>query len=213
MHDCQKPRQRYIYLGCTQPFGHFRQTGDSFVMPDDGKPYFLAYHSEYERGTKKPKVICALFPFFGSNELKFSPHAELSRYDGVFAIDTNGPRANGVAATAVAIASRSLTSIRLHGSRTFRPATPKPEREAWVKFLRQFPGSANGHYCLVVDSELGALAGINRREVPILDDFFLPKAWQLNYATSDTQDGFIMPKLIRFCDREADKMLKGMPRR
>lgn len=61
--------------------------------------------------------------------------------------------------------------------------------------------------CLVVDSDLDVLMRINRREEAIIEDFFLPEGWQLNYASDKSAD-FILNKMIKFCDRESKRVRK-----
>ncbi len=49
-----KPRDSYIYIGCTEKFHHVGQTDDSFQLPDYGKTYYIFHQREYPR-EQKPK--------------------------------------------------------------------------------------------------------------------------------------------------------------
>lgn len=196
----RKPREQYVYIGCEEKFDRILTNEHSFLLPDDGKSYWIFHQREYERESKKPKTIFALFRFFGARDIRKSPLAELARYDQVFAIDTNSE--NGSARTAVARLARSLEKFDVVATRDFVPATAKPEREGWAEFLRRRTPDPSGRRCLVVDSDFGSLARINKREEPVVDGFLLPEGWQLNYAITDKADT-ILNKMMRLCDREA----------
>lgn len=196
----RKPREQFIYIGCEEPFDSVGESADSFIMPDDGRTYWIFHQREYPREKKKPKTIYALFQFFGSREIRKSPLAELARYDQVFAVDTNYKK--GRAGTAVARLSRTLDKFDVVHRKQFEPTTSNPEREGWAEFLRRRKPAPKQRRCLVVDSDLGVLTRINSREEPVLGDLFLPEGWQINYATADKND-FVLNKMMRLCDREA----------
>lgn len=198
----RKPREQYIYIGCEDgPFDGVQETATSFVVPDDGRTFFLFHQREKAREKKPPKTIYAMFQFFGARDIRKDPLAELDRYASVYAVDTSYVGGNDVAATAVALLTPSR-EVRLYKSWQFVPRTSRPEREGWAEFLRGREVAPMQRRCLVVDSELSDLMRINRREEPIVYDFFLPEGWQINYATSDSSD-FILNKMIKLCDRES----------
>ena len=132
------PRDSYIYIGCTEKFDHVGQTDDSFQLPDDGKTYYIFHQREYPR-EQKPKVIYALFPFFGARSLKKDPLDELRKYDSIFAIDTNyRDRAITTAVVAAWSRSKSRLNTKILFTRTFVPISAKPEREAWKSFIEDY---------------------------------------------------------------------------
>jgi hypothetical protein len=198
---CSKTRQQHIYIGSDQPFNRVLTSGDSFSLPDDGHTYWVFHQREYQRATK-PKILYALFQFFGSRSIKLDPAQELRKYDAIFAIDTNY---KSVAVTTAVVGTWvpkwSIFETRKLFTRSFVPVTSVPEREAWHQFLSEANASSSTRICLVVDSDLGALMKINRLEQPIVPGYYLPPNWQLNYATSDVNDPFIMVKMMRLCDR------------
>lgn len=195
-----KPRDSYIYIGCTEKFDHVGQTDDSFQLPDDGKTYYLFHQREYPRD-QKPKVIYALFPFFGARSVKKDPLDELRKYDKIFAIDTNH-RDHAITTVVGGAWSRSKSRLntKILFTRAFVPTSAKPEREAWKSFIEESDVSQHQRCTLIVDSELGELARINAREIPIFGEFVLPESWQLNYATSDVNDAFPIVQMMRQCD-------------
>lgn len=200
----RKPREQYIYIGCEEEkfdINSIRETETSFLVPDDGRTYFLFHQREHAREQKIPKVIYAMFQFFGARDIRKDPLAELDRYAQVYAVDTSYDKGNEVAATAVSRLTPSREAELVKSWRFVR-RTSKPEREGWAEFLRRREPAPMRRRCLVVDSELSELMRINRREEPILDDFFLPEGWQLNFASDKSAD-FILNKMIRLCDRES----------
>ncbi len=197
-----KPRESYIYIGSSEPFTqfHYDQNEDSVSLPNDGRTYYLFHQREYPR-EKKPKIIYALFQFFGSSTIKKDPLEELRKYDRVFAIDTNY---NELAVTTVVVGDWPRFKYRLNfrvlSTEAFAPMSETPEREAWRSFIETYPHDLSQRYALIVDSELGSLIKINRRETPVFEDFFLPENWQLNYATSDVNDEFVTVRMMKECD-------------
>ncbi len=90
-------------------------------------------------------------------------------------------------------------------TREFIPCSAEPEKEAWRDFIESYDSDPNRKYCLIVDSDLGALTRINKKETPIMDGFLLPNNWQLNYATSDVSDDFVMVRMMNRCERANKK--------
>jgi len=90
MSSTKKPRDSFVYVRSDHNINTIQRTADSFLMPDDGNAYWLFHQRQYDRA-RKPKVLWALFQFFGSLELRIDPMEELRRYDRTFAIDTNLP--------------------------------------------------------------------------------------------------------------------------
>jgi hypothetical protein len=82
------------------------------------------------------------------------------------------------------------------------------ERFGWAfvcKSIINLPQEAR--VAVIVDSDLGSIPSINRREEPILDDYFLPDRFELLYA-SDTVGGYIANQLLRLCDRNTREVAR-----
>jgi len=203
-----KPREQFVYIGCNQKFDRIGYSADSFVFPGDNKVYYIFHQRQYPRD-KKPKIIYALFQFFGAREIRKNPVDELRRYDRVFAIDTNySETAVSTAVEGVWRAEKRGMDIRLVLSRRFSPTTSKPEREAWAHFVSAANVNSHAKCCLIVDSDLGQLMRINRGELPVSGDLHLPSNWQLNYATSDVNDDFVMVRMLRLCDKHNRHLMR-----
>lgn len=195
-----KPRDTYIYIGCTEKFDRVNETVDSFLLPDDGKTYYIFHQREYPR-EHNPKVIYALFTFFGARSIKKDPFDELRKYDKIFAIDTNyRDRAVTTVVAAVWSRSKSRLNTKILFTRSFVPTSATPEREAWKSFIEESDMDPSRKCTLIVDSALGELGKINARGIPLFQGFVLPENWQLNYASSDVNDAFPIVRMMRQCD-------------
>jgi hypothetical protein len=204
----KKPRSSYIYIGAPQPFAGLQENQDSFLLPNDGTPYWIFHQREYPR-KKAGKRLYALFQFFGQHEIRKDPFQELRRYDRVFALDTNTRDSGDVRTSTTAVfeglwtpGRRGIAPVKKYVE-SFEPGSDKPEREGWVRFLQRIEARPGDKCTLFVDSDLGHLIQINRMEEPVYGDYFLPEGWQLNYATSDASDPFPLVKMMRMCDRAA----------
>lgn len=196
-----KKRVHSVYIGSDRPFSQVLGKGHVITLPDDGHPYWIFHQKEYER-SKKPKVVFAIFQFFGSRSISLDPSQELARYDRVFAIDTNCKQiAVTTAMEAYRPAYGARSPIRKLFTAEFAPSTPTPEREAWLDFIRLYDAGSHLKHCLIVDSELDSLIKINAHEQPILPAAYLPSNWQLNYASSDVSDDFLAVRMLKSCDK------------
>ena len=198
-----KRRDTHVYFGCAEKFDRFdyNQSDQSFVVPDDGKLYFIFHQREYSR-ERKPKIIYALFQFFGARSIKQDAYDELRKYDHVFAIDTNySDRAVTTALIGNWSKSKQRLNVKKLFTRSFLPKTSKPEREAWKSLIEQVKCDQIKKYTLIVDSDLGELSRINQRKIAVSENFLLPDNWQLNYATSDVRDDFAIVRMMRECDQ------------
>ncbi|WP_305967373.1 hypothetical protein [Marinobacter salsuginis] len=88
-----------------------------------------------------------------------------------------------------------------------------PETIGWhlliTEIFPKYPDLAGKKICLVVDSDLGLLDEINRREKPYYDNFFLPENVDLAYASSDSS-GNALNSLIKMCDRISNEICEDV---
>lgn len=87
-----------------------------------------------------------------------------------------------------------------------------PERLGWrlaVEAVRADP-----HYkpatqvVVVVDSSLSALHQLNSKQLPVLEDWYLPDGFMLIYASADSATASVASQLISTCDKEATALLR-----
>ena len=65
---------------------------------------------------------------------------------------------------------------------------------------------------LTVDSNLDSLDRYNSRDLPIHEEYFLPKNFTLIYASTDSGSDYVLNQLIKLCDREAELQLDSIER-
>jgi hypothetical protein len=63
---------------------------------------------------------------------------------------------------------------------------------------------------IITDHDLENIKKYNNRELPIINDFYLPENFLLIYATADAGKENVFNKLISLCDKEASKVLKNL---
>lgn len=93
----------------------------------------------------------------------------------------------------------------------FRATISKPERLAWcevIERLRRNPYRLlNWNVYLVVDSDLGALSGINAGRTPIWEDYQLPPRFQFVYASAEVGMEQPLNQVMAKCDKRAPQLL------
>lgn len=62
---------------------------------------------------------------------------------------------------------------------------------------------------LIVDCDLGLHSSINNRDHPYFEDSYLPSNMNLIYASSDSTTDSLQNKMISFCDKFANKVIKS----
>lgn len=216
----QKPRSTTLFLDMGKPVAlnrvAFGKNGSIIVESAAGQEQPIASHvvTTYER-PKSPKVIHKII--VPPANLTFDPNIALTRYTWVLAVDTNKPETglpNVVFTGIVQAKILSLSDMILEKSiyqgtvLELHNLNSPSERFGWAfvcKSIINLPQEAR--VAVIVDSDLGSIPSINRREEPILDDYFLPDRFELLYA-SDTVGGYIANQLLRLCDRNTREVAR-----
>lgn len=193
------------------------KSGSIIVESDSGQEQPSASHlvTTYERPNKDPKLIHRLIE--SPENLTLNPDFTLTRYTWVLAVDTNRPAASlpnvvfiGIAqAKIVPQADGSLelstyrdTVVELHN------LNGSAERFGWAFVCKSSVDLPNDSLvAVIVDSDLGDIPSINRREIPIIDDYYLPDRFELLYA-SDAVGGYIANKLLKLCHRNTREVAR-----
>ncbi len=143
---------------------------------------------------------------------------QLLDYGSIVAIDTNTDTRKDVS---VGIAHQVLyvwldNEVKYHYipiPMIFRinEKVDKPENYNWRQLIRFMTIHQNYNpkmkHGLIVDSDLGNHRMYNSREMPIIDDFFLPENFQLIYASDAASDTFLNVA-VRKCEGLASKIIK-----
>lgn len=173
----------------------------------------------YERDNKAPKVLVDI-PMNLSN-LSFDMGYHLKNYDLIFAIDTNTKEIGNQKYSASAIV---LCKLKQHAGRLEALYSPHhifrfknvelPEKIGWVNLIKGIMDnpqySENLKVAIIVDSDYGNLAKYNSRELPIINNVYLPKNMTLIYASADSGAENLPNKLIYMCDKVAKETLEEL---
>ena len=225
MGKVSKPRTTSITMTFEEPITargvEILSTGELVLRGVDGKqlPNGRGFiERSYDRA--KGRKILSKTALREAGPINISADRALLNFDTIFALDTNTREINGHQVSVATIIRAQCTtqageSYLLYAptqSLEFRDIEPgcHPDLLALKTYLSgiesdpEFPSI--GKVALVIDSHLGNLEAMNAREMPILDNFFLPKYATLVYA-SDVAADCVQNKLLRECDRLANLLL------
>ncbi|RPF48131.1 hypothetical protein EDD70_0944 [Hydrogenoanaerobacterium saccharovorans] len=145
---------------------------------------------------------------------------KLLEYDRILAIDTNTKTINDkIFSITSIIQSNPIQSINdkelyfwQYCKQWSSINVDKPENFAWAKVIDSANFQINSKKCnhsvaVIVDSDLDKIEKFNARHLPIWGDFYLPKNFNLIYASADTGGELLPNILIRKCDKFAKQAL------
>lgn len=155
---------------------------------------------------------------FVSNSSKMGIVSNIIEHDVIVGIDTNTRNINGeikhvgVAAQIIendqGLSFLIIMDFLLHGE------FEKPENENWKNLILYIIDHDNfspaSKYGIIVDSDLGNIPAYNKREKAIVDDFILPKNFELIYASADISNDSLINMLITACDKYAGLTLDNI---
>ncbi len=150
-------------------------------------------------------------------------NSALSRYDEVFAVDTNTKQIDGQNVAVVSVV-RCRFAKPITGDIAFtcwaepcfelRNPTVPAERLGWRMILGGIQASPGfdkaSSIAVVADAFLDDLPRLNKRETPVLGSFFVPPKCDLIYASADATGNGIVNHLISTCDRFAGVVLRAL---
>lgn len=181
------------------------------VIPD-----YVEVGLGYEKKNGKHKVTSRV----RSNSTSISTNLDvlLSRYDLLYAIDTNKKNIDGIdycvsCRMAIHLERRGpqqwfLTNTRL-SSFIFTNPTVHEELIGWNQFIEQESMHGNTKSIgIVTDHNLGYMPSYNLREKKILDDQYLPSNVELLYACAERDLTSPLNKAIKQCDADSNSLLK-----
>ena len=223
-HMNKKPRKWSINVQFQEPvttLGIGKQPDGTIQYFSNGvpiKPGKVNYETVYDR-KKKKKVIHKLD--LDTTQITDNPDLSLKKFDLIYAIDTNTKARNDKVISVATVVLCKLDFATdgtinyqygpLH-SLEFWNINDHPENVAWMKVI-QFITHDQAYHSgqkigIIVDSDLGNLAAFNARSLPIYADFYLPKNFELIYASAEvgTQE-FLVNHLIALCEVMAKSLL------
>jgi hypothetical protein len=192
--------------------------GSLTLFGENGEPLAVEVGSaglSYER-QKGPKVTVEL-PDTGQDVGAIS--TALANFRRIIGVDTNTKEHRGEKISVTVVCE--LSNVCYAGptwtgtvdplwALEFRNPPKDPERMGWRHALAKGEklGLLVERTLWVVDSHLGERQAIDRREAPIIDDFFLPPSVSLAYASSDAATDSPLNGLMARCDRFGRDVLR-----
>jgi hypothetical protein len=166
----------------------------------------------YDR-LKKPKVLFDIpsEPF----HLSLVESGNLKKYNFIYAIDTNSKVVNSTLLTVCCVAQcdrinkycdiKCLFAVKNDGSVT--------EKIAWVELIQSILKDKNYKsdfvIGIIVDSDYGNISKYNKRELPLINGYYLPPSFELIYASTDSGRENFVNQLISECDRQATQIINN----
>jgi len=173
----------------------------------------------YKRSSGKHKVLTT-GPISGAN-CYINPNLPIVEFDHLFAVDTN-TRIIGKDNVSVGCIihckvgslegdSLALEVSTLFGWYEYRNIVGDPEKLFWKEMLEVICNSdigIEGKVGFIVDSDLGNHEKFNNRELPIYENYYLPKRFTMIYGSTDVGKECLANKLISFCDQRSNYLLR-----
>jgi hypothetical protein len=137
---------------------------------------------------------------------------KIDRYKHLVAIDTNSVIMHEPLFTTPTKVSvgMAVALIEEHGQSIVKTIThsflasfnsPKPENENWIQLIELLKTSCQctdpRHVGIIVDSDLGNMDDFNSRKKPILNDYYLPKGYELIFASDKVTDNLFNQMIYR----------------
>jgi hypothetical protein len=159
----------------------------------------------YER-IKGPKFLFDI-PFIKGN-LSLNDGRILEKYDYIYAVDTNSKTIKDKLITVICFARfNSKTSIGDYFKPTVLINENVSEKMGWVELIRSIlqdkEYKSDLKIAVVVDSDYGNIVKYNNRELPLIDNLYLPPNFDLIYASTDSGMEYLPNQLIAECDKLA----------
>jgi hypothetical protein len=172
-------------------------------------PSYAAVGSGYERASGKFKSTTRVD--VDPNQISGNVPEWVSRYDRVYAVDTNTIELDGISLCITCCVRAEITfdgpkwsgNVELLDALVVWKPALKPELIGWLDVLDRINTHPSLRVGLVVDSELAMLPQFNLRNVPIVDGIYLPTNVQLVYASADQDKNLPFNYLIAKCDSDA----------
>lgn len=224
-----KPRTTWLKVDMEKPVIlkeiSISSYGEINMFGDNRKP-LPHVSASVVRSYARPKgaKILSRVPLDGSAILNADLNQTLLQFNRIFAIDSNSQAINGHNVSVAAITlgtwveqdSKPILEYASTQAMEFRDIDCHPDLLALKQFLTRLPQHhprifMDGRIGIVIDSHLRDLPRIEARDIPLLDDFFLPEWATLIYA-SDAASDSIPNILLRNSDKSATAVLKQIER-
>jgi len=225
----KKPRIWSVTMDMGKPTvvnGVIKLPDGTFELLSAGIPVIperVNYEVGYAR-EKKRKLLNNIS--MDQNRLSANPNLALKKFKFVFALDTNSNCVNDqvISVTGVVLCKlkfgRRAMKIQYAPTqclefRNIKDFHNNAEKIGWIKCIQlmlQNPTyNPKWKIGIVVDSDLGNLAGYNNRSTPIYSDFYLPPNFELIYASAEVgKREYLVNRLIATSEKMAKFLLTNI---
>ncbi|MET0069006.1 MAG: SEC-C domain-containing protein [Candidatus Thiodiazotropha sp.] len=189
------------------------------VVDDELKPLIgtAQFTHSYKRENKSNKVLAK---GIATSNYPMRPDSILWNYDHIFSVDTNTITIDKNRISMTGVIHAYIDNTNSEPTLQYSPVTlfefwdadVKPELLGWFVIISSL--IENKHFegkkiALIVDSELGKLDKINSKQIPILNDFYLPSNFTLIFATADSSSN-VACKLMKLSDKLSSNKLAAI---
>lgn len=166
------------------------------------------------KGTSK--FVCVNDLIIPAASMTIDPHKSYLTFDELYAVDTNTkPILNTRYAISVAVKADITLSNNCYRVKTTQliakgfSSDMNHEKIGWHILITHLieTNAINGEKLIgiVVDHDMDNITKYNRKEIPIIGDYFLPEGVRLIYAKSERK-GSIYNGLIKNCDERSNNL-------
>lgn len=188
------------------------KNGKVVAQGTDGKTFEIIPYAtgiSYERSSGKEKRIVSLPVECDSGVLSSKARDLFEHFNRVFAVDTNTKKGvSSVCALEVFHKGRGRFKIKVLAVKNFRCQAEGEEEKTAIRDLIEYIKDSDSKISVVTDHDLANHQKYNRREVPLLRDFYLPKNVKLAYASADKKNDSLENYLMWLCDKIAGESLR-----
>ncbi len=178
-------------------------------------PKHIETGSSYNRDSGKLKTLNRYTP--NPDNINTNPFVALTKYKYLYVIDTNTKIVNSIKySISVSLSVRYSFNTKEWNANIYKTdtliiksPTLSGELTGWLDLLDRItnnptylPSDLIG---IITDYELDKLTKFNLKELPLIDNFFLPDNVEFIYASADVGMDFPANKLIRECDKLANE--------
>lgn len=172
-------------------------------------------------GYERPKGEKKLNYF--TDALTNNPNRELEiKYNQIYGVDTNSKLYNNRLHVLSVLTKCEIINAHDQGGEVsckirqvmsweYETQQENLEQQAWwfacEYILKECAIFSNPQIALVTDCDLGNILRYNKRELPIVEDKFLPPQIQLVYGSADSGKEFIPNAIISYTDKKATEYL------
>jgi hypothetical protein len=168
------------------------------------------------KGTSK--FVCVNDLIIPAASIMIDPHKSYLTFDELYAVDTNTkPILNTRYAISVAVKADITLSNDCYRVKTTQLiakgfiSNMNHEKTGWCLLITHLMETdvinSEKLIGIVVDHDMDNILKYNRKEVPIIDDYFLPEGFRLIYAKSERK-GSIYNEIIKNCHLRSNNLFK-----